>query len=196
MDTTNVSSRKEETTGREGDGRNCRKIVLTRKNKKSSNLPSRGAQVIHRCGDVRGCSSRGRGSAAARLTDSAKNEKRGTEDGDTLCYHDYSHLAMKVWARIYMCVYRHGTRESDRKMAREREREQHCAMLPCDSKVHLDYRFLSGLPSFFVYLWPHTNAPKCMWSLSSWRNVMAAHVPWSFSDMTWRLLGNLNIDWP
>lgn len=128
MDTTNVSSRKEETQregrGRGGDGRNCRKIVLTRKNKKSSNLPLWGAQVIRRCGDVRGCSSRDRVLAAARLTDSATNEKRGTEDGDTLCYHDYSHLAMKVWARIYMCVYIGMVLERVTERWQERERER------------------------------------------------------------------------
>lgn len=74
---------------------------------------------------------------------------------------------------IYVCVYRHGTRESDRKMAREREREQHCAMLPCDSKVYLDYRFLSGLPSFFLFTCDHILMHQNASSLSSWRNIMA-----------------------
>lgn len=104
------------------------------KNKKSSNFFSLLGASGNGRGDIRVCtdgSVLALGNPAFAQTNSTEKKRiitRQPRNSDTLCYHDYSHLAMKVsehkysYIYIYICVYIGVVLERVTERWREREK--------------------------------------------------------------------------
>lgn len=191
MDTTNVSSkgRRKGDKGKDTGG-NSRKMVSTWKIRNLRIFPFWGHQVTAAATFESALTAlywRWATQLLHKRTALRKKKKimKQLKNSDTLCYHDYSHLAMKVSEHkySYICVYIGVVLESDRKMAREREKCIYAGLLFSSHSTRSRLNGLSTLSRLVLLplLMQHQRAYTGVWaSEASASNIL---VPSSVSPL-------------
>lgn len=150
------------------------------KNKKSSNFFSLLGASGNGRGDIRVCtdgSVLALGNPAFAQTNSTEKKRiitRQPRNSDTLCYHDYSRLAMKVsehkysYIYIYICVYIGVVLERVTERWRERERSVIYTGLLLSTAHFPGYmgfpRYRASFLSFFLLLAKHRRVRTGLWA--------------------------------